>query len=355
MTLSGSSSFFEFLQVSPAENETDTKRAMTVVEGAFDMGDSQGEGRDFVWYADPNFSFENVLIAKTENDDFAGVVRLIPLTIRRGEESIKVVIFSDVCIDEKFRNQGFSIPMIQSAVKIAKERNFEFALLFARRALDHFYTRFSFWGVSSYSSVAIRPPEHLRNLKKPATLSDFSKDLLELYDRSYRTAFKDYFGRVDRSLEYWDYSIERIRREGISFETVQINGNPTGYIIHSGLKVHEIATQYSADFPAAILALFDNELGKNDTCQLSVSPEHAGFSYLSGSDLTVSHRECRFGGHMVRILNTPFSHKIENRAVPNDEFSYEATLDAFGAAKAGYPSPRPHKHRPFNISLLDQV
>ena len=180
MTLSGSSSFFEFLQVSPAENETDTKRAMTVVEGAFDMGDSQGEGRDFVWYADPKFSFENVLIAKTENDDFAGVVRLLPVTIRRGEGSIRAVIFSDVCIDEKFRNQGFSIPMIQSAVKIAKERNFEFALLFARRALDHFYTRFSFWGVSSYSSVAIRLPENLRNLKKPATLGDFSTDLLEL-------------------------------------------------------------------------------------------------------------------------------------------------------------------------------
>lgn len=355
MSSSGPSSYSGSLQVRAAENETDVKFAMKVATATFDTDNDQGPDRKFLWRADPDFSTQDILIAKTDNNNFAGVVRFVPLTICSDKRHIRAVIFTDICIAGKLRGQGLSVPMLQSAVEIAKQRKFDFAVLFARRAVDHFYNRFSFWGASSYSSVELRSLQPLHGLGKSATLGNHGKDLIELYDRSYRSAYKNCFGRIDRSPEYWDYAIERIRRRGIAFNTVQVNGTPVGYVVHSGTHIHEIATQDTADLPSAILAVMGGKQENGDVCRLSITHEHAGFKYLSGSDLTVSHRECLFGGHMVRALNTipsPGSHKA---ATVSEEYSYEETLKAFGASRAHDPSSAPEKRRPFNISLLDEV
>lgn len=109
-----------------------------------------------LWRDDPSYALDNFILARAEDGDVCGLVRIVPRKIFRGEEAFSVAGVSSVCLSPHQRGNGNSLKLMEFALACCKKRAFDFAFLFARRAADHYYSRFGFQGVSSYSKLKIK-------------------------------------------------------------------------------------------------------------------------------------------------------------------------------------------------------
>lgn len=72
------------------------------------------------------------------------IERALPLR----DKILRAVFISSISIAEKVRGQGLSYFLMEAAIEASRVRGIDVAMLIARRAVDGFYTRFGFWGLS---------------------------------------------------------------------------------------------------------------------------------------------------------------------------------------------------------------
>jgi hypothetical protein len=77
-----------------------------------------------------------------------------------------------------------------------------------------------------------------------------------------------------------------------------------GYIIHSDFEVYEIAIDPCYKYIDFLSALDKKNIIKNYSFLLPRL--HPLEAELISEDFTISHRQCAFGGHMIRIVNTEY-------------------------------------------------
>lgn len=317
--------------INRASSVIDVEQALALTTRVFG---EQGAVPDYgthkarLWEKDPYFRPDSLVLARTTLGRVVGVIRLVPRTIYRCSQPFRVAGITSVCVDPEFRGQGISTLLMEYALESCRSEGFELAMLFARRAADHYYTRFGFWGISAYSRVTIRPGSRGPRTGQSFSFKPVARKHTTLFARTYAECYANCFGRVDRSLEYWRFLTDRIALSpGLSWVSVSCGGKPVGYAFVSGSSVNEIACHADVDPSEAFAAVgrWMGERGSRGALVLDMPPQHTMLSRIQGVDITVERRECSYGGHMVRVLDVAaIMAKLEERVVKVDAYPSSA-------------------------------
>ncbi len=292
-----------------AESEAECEAALRLVAKVFalnvDMPD-YGYYKKILWYEDPAFEKGNLVLAVDTDGTVIGVVRIVPRVLYRNKQPILAAGISSVCIDEDYRGQGLSRPMMEFALATSRDRGSELAVLFARRKQDFYYTRFGFWGVASYSKIKISIPVAVRQRARGCfRIKDIDVAEWGIFSELYKTCYCTTFGYVERSLDYWKFIERRIQYlKETSIKQISLHGNIVGYFIVSINEVYELAGLPGEIDLLDMVVCIENATGRSsDELTFSMSPDHLMMSSRYDLDKTVSFRSCSFGGNMVKILD----------------------------------------------------
>lgn len=331
-----------------ANSEADWDTAIALATGIFaPMAEAENypETKRRLWRDDPSFALDNLILARDASGQIAGLVRLVPRTIYRGSHPLSAVGMTSICMAHEFRGQGHSVPLMDHAIGIVIERGYDFAFLIARRAVDNYYTRFGFWGASSYGKVRISASD-MEPVSCGISLDDSSLADLEVYDEAYCLSYGEVFGRVERDRPLWRFILKKAQDEGFVVKTVRCDGAPIGYVVLVNGDVLELALT-SADYAKPVLSRL-MVLGESPELTCHLPAGHTLLHQLSGWEVLVSFRECPWGGHMVRVLDG----QPDIGGCP----SYEETLERLGIRVASDLSSQAHADRlQFNIGRLDEI
>lgn len=286
--------------------EEDYKAAFNLALSVFAPQSSSGEYRDnkfFSWTEDPFFRYENIVLAKYEGIP-AGLIRIVPRTLCKGDKTLSVAGISSVCLLPELRGKGLSIDLMDYTLDYCKKSGYDLSVLFARRAADYYYTRFGFHGISSYSRVIVKKPNKI-SFTTGYELANWDFNLLEIYSKAYERTYANCFGKFQRTLEYWKFLLISLSyKQDCNNKIIKYNGKAIGYVIWDSTKVLEVATTEDMQVVDFILFIMDSmNILSEDSLQLEISPQHPILAQLYGFDITTQSRECVFGGHMLRILN----------------------------------------------------
>ena len=260
--------------------------------------------KDVLWFEFPNFSADHIIIA-TIDDLIVGLVRIVPLTFDFNGCLIRSAGLSSVCLEESVRGKGLSKQLMNEALAILESDGYDTSHLIARRALDHYYTKFGFVGGSSYQkALFIHSATH-------STYSPiFIKERInaEVWDGDcswFNHSYKDLLGRPVRSSGYWKYLMKRVPLFNRRVLDVYEGNNRVAYLIMDQSTIYELGLSKDfVHFESLLIELTKNHGPINFVAHL----EHPFIQKLLGcrnADITLSARKCSFGGHMVKFLRLP--------------------------------------------------
>ncbi len=244
-----------------------------------------------------------VLISPTK--EVCGTIFLVDRLLFNPSIELKGTYLSSICVSEKFRGMGLSKLLIETAISEIKKRGSAIAILIARRAVDHFYNKFNFWGVSQYNKIKIKRLQIISNSYevKPVELDDLSV-INEIY--SYRYQYN--YGASKRDIEFWKYIFWKSKFENNEFKSIKLDETIIGYVIYSDNNVYEIALNSDLCILEAVNLIFSESTYEDII--IHSSNENISLINLSEKDYIFEARDCMFGGHMVRIID-PFIIKTQ--------------------------------------------
>lgn len=346
------------LLVEPVQNEGEFTEAYNIALSVFAENTSMPGYADyklFNWESDPYFNYKNILLAKY-NGQPAGLIRIVPRKLFRGTSSYSVAGISSVCLLPQLRGKGLSVSLMEQTLAYCKEQGYEIAFLFARRAADHYYTRFGFHGITSYSRVFIS--SSLKSAQMQLSISEVDDELYSIYNDAYENCYRDCFGRIERTTAYWNFVIGLIeRRKDYRFYTIRLNEIPIGYLIAGQTNICEIAVNTAVPGEELIHLVVSNRLveSTNDKIEIEMLPQHSLMNSFRGTDITVQSRECTYGGRMVKILDVDsVNRKFKKRITVNEKemLSYTDTCNLLGVFSPT-ASQNEEGQLPFDIGSID--
>lgn len=328
---------------------------------------------------------QDVVILANKPDEVQGTCFLIDRFFFRGSNKLKGTFLTSICITESSRGKGFSALLMNHAIAECERRDSAFAILIARRAVDYFYNKFNFWGLSQYSKININlkgaSASSNRFALYPATEGDLAS-INCLYEHTYSALL----GSCERSVEYWRHVLWKTRQQNNTFVVFRIQDVVCGYAIFSGSEIHEVAS--NSDVLCLDLLHHLGDIYSLTDVTLNCSPQHRIANELHSFDFSVTQRQCAFGGHMVRVINHEVLLKIWEEelretflelnsksylGVSEDfmvefagdkvsvtlnslPFSYRNTCNLMRASylSASQSTSSIFKHRSFNVPLVDQ-
>ncbi len=305
------------LYAGPARNRNEEEQAVALAGRVFSAPaenlEQSYERKNFLVLGHPGAGEDSTIVVSLSDQGVIGAAFLIDRVFPRGPALIRGSFVSSICIDESARGQGYSRALMEAAIRASRERGSAIALVIARRAADHFYMRFGFWGLSQYSKLTVDTealsvtPTTGMSLR-PASAGDLS-GCAALYDADYR----DVFGHCLRDDQTWRYVLKKVTYLHVQFSVIETVGSVVAYAIHDNAgNVHELGSAGAAEARAALALLAGGSPGPS--LLLHVSPTHPVISALDGLDITLSGRECSFGGHMARVLDAaPLAAAAERR------------------------------------------
>jgi len=306
----------------------------------------------------PGYSNESAIVVCSDVGSVIASAFLIDCMLPLGSKKLQGVFVSSISVAESSRGNGVSRLLMDAAINAAKGRCADLAIVIARRAVDYFYNRFGFWGVSQYSRVTLRVPERLMNVtaKQLATRPTAEPDLAacaELYADSY----KGLLGHCERPPELWEYILQKSSYLGLRFDVMTFVDEIVGYAFHDGVgNFHELTIGAETTSSDAFTFLTDCA-PQSEFLTLHIPPTHPFLWRLHGQDVSLTIRECPYGGHMVRILNKKISPALKNVRLGNGMFDFFQTHNALGISSVtdvGSNSGQVVRGS-FNIPLMDQI
>ncbi|MGP1255660.1 MAG: GNAT family N-acetyltransferase [Kiloniellales bacterium] len=286
-----------------AEAEAARDLAARVFGDLAGLGESESQNhKRWLWAEPGGWGQSGVVVIVAGSGEVLGTVRLLRRVLHRGEQAFSAALFSSVCVDARWQGRGLSRQLVAAAVDQARALGAEIAYLIARRALDHYYTRFDFHGMSAYPSVDISRITPVGSGEPGrAWVSWDGSDTAQLCS-IYAEEFAEVLGRAERDETYLEFHVERCRKSGVHPYTLIVNGAPAGYAFVEGSAVRELAFQ--SDVGLEALPALGHAVGEELTTA-DLNPRQRTARRLFGSDYDVSLRlrRCIFGGHMVRVLD----------------------------------------------------
>ena len=310
-------------------------------------------------YEHPGFRETSVVVVCDKSDTVVASAFLISSEMPAGKHLLQSVFISSVSVAEKSRGQGLSVLLMESAIRATTDLGAHIAIVIARRAVDDYYTRFGFWGVSQYSKVELElatlPPD--KHPVQSVLIMPVTKQDLGLCSTLYDANYNNLFGHCLRKPEKWEYILNKLSYLGLQFDLVLINDNLAGYVVHDGAgEFHEIGAVSSDTFfsPRLFFAACANG---SKSVTLHIPATHPFLSRLEGADVSLTLRECPYGGHMVRIMSPAFENLVNTNIVASTNLSYSATAKLLCLSRVtNFDSAQGRGlSGSFNIPFLDQI
>ena len=248
---------------------------------------------------------ENVVVLVNEQDEVVATSFLIDKLFFRGQSKLKGIFISSVCVAESERGKGLSRLLMDEVIAQSEKKRAAFAILIARRAVDHFYNKFGFWGLSQYSTIKLQLSNNFKLDNKLGISKPTTKELLQC-NLLYEETYSNLFGACERNIRDWEHITWKSSFLGGDFAVFHNDKSKSicGYAVYSGSNIYEIASIPSVSLLEIVRNLCEYLSLSNVV--IHVSPDHRIVSDLQGEDFSICLRQCSYGGHMVRVIN----HKI---------------------------------------------
>jgi len=347
-----------------ARNENERKLALRLAATSFRMSEDREDSAFFrktlMLREHPGFTEDSSIVVCASDGSVVGSAFLIERALPLRDKILRAVFISSISIAEKVRGQGLSYFLMEAAIEASRVRGIDVAMLIARRAVDGFYTRFGFWGLSQYSKVTFDLVTLPKAKRPELSIKIFPAvdENLEICAALYTENYKNLIGHCERKPEMWRYILLKLPYLGLRFELVTIDGKIAGYVIHDGKgNIHEIAT-VSAEFSYETITLLEAFNLGVERVTLHVHPTHPFLKKLVGADISLILRECSYGGHMVKVLNpAAFLHEASDcdKNIQPLEFNETARLFSISSVTCFDSSRDIGLYSSFNIPLLDQI
>lgn len=290
------------LYVGRARNTNDVEQALTLATGIF-RADEPFETAlattRFLMSAGKDLCRENVIVLVDEYNQIIGSCFLIDRHFFWGSKTMQGTFLSSICIASNHRGKGFSEILMNFSITECERRGSFFAILIARRAVDYFYTKFNFWGISQYSKVnlAVKNGQLTSNLSVNLATIDDLPEIGSLYVSNYSSSL----GSCVRTTEQWEHILLKAKKQNLEFVTLKKDAALLGYAILNRTEIEEFASSESI----SKLKLLRHIAATYSLPNLSINcaPNHPLVSELASLDFSIALRQCVYGGHMVRIIN----------------------------------------------------
>lgn len=328
----------------------------------------------------------DVVVIADDDQKILGTCFLIDRLFNKKGIRLKGTFLSSICIAESMRGKGLSSQLMNCAIAECESRSSDFAILIARRAVDHFYNKFGFWGISTYSKLSFKFDEIAKLNYRCVIRSATEKDI-DSIEKIHILVYSFLLGSCERSLENWRHILWKTKWQGASFTIFQTEGVVVGYVIHSASDIFEIAAANGASY-LDLLSCLGREFSVK-TFAVHTSQYHPIVNELRDLDFSIYSRQCSYGGHMVRIVadkkmleifrqdlkgyflgteqtkhtlctkhfDVELSDADISININTSAFGYENTCHLMGSS---YLSAEPQIQsllnlRPFNVPVFDQV
>lgn len=311
---------------------------------------------------------DNFIAIKIKNQIIAVCV-IITRELFYNDKLIKASFLSFVCVDESYRGKGLSRKLINFSIDECYNRKSKISIVIARKLVDKYYQKFEFFGVSQYSKTLLL----VKNKSKESKYSfnelkkENYKDLNEIYNSIYFSSY----GAFKRDEEYWSYIIKKVKSLGFKLKTIILNKELIGYVIYDNENIFEIATTSKINYINILEQMVtENYIDKNLT--IHCSSDHPIHLFMEDLDHSISNRQCKFGGHMIKINDHIFfkntfkslikkeikSLKKLNQLLDTLDNEYDFPLSNLLFNSRSISPNKFHKQlvmKSFNIPLLDQI
>ena len=246
-----------------------------------------------------------------KNKEIIGMIRVIKKKMFLGQKVIKVACLTNIGIRKIHQKKGYGRILISRSMELLK-KEFDAALLIARKKLDFFYDKFGFVGNSEFAEMKIKFSKKNKgkiNFKN----SNYNSISMKLYNNT----FSKKNGFLTREKNDWDYLKFKIKKNGYNFLSFFNNLNKEiGYIVYKKGVILEYAfdSKHYNFFYIAIEKLFKGSITiKNPTKNLI---NH----FQKYNEIRLIKRICLYGGHMICIFNNKRLKKVKYNINYLDEF-----------------------------------
>jgi predicted acetyltransferase len=218
-----------------------------------------------------------------------GLIRVIKRKILIGNKRIKCAFLTSVGIKQKYQKKGYGSILMKKSLKFLK-KDYDAALLIARKKADYFYDKFGFKGNSEFSEMQIK-------FKKKSKKIKLHKSTINLhFKKAYKKIFDDSSGYIDR--DHNDWNLIKLKIKINKLNSVIFSNNQkkfAGYIIFKKNTIYEYALEKKN------VKLFCNIIENYFSGKLIIkNPKKIIIDELEKKyELNISKRYCAYGGHMI--------------------------------------------------------
>ena len=255
------------------------------------------------WFGEPSFSPGDILLIRDDRGNLTGGLRMVSRTMQRGAQDFKVLGIAETFIKPACQGRGYTKPLMQTFLTEAVAGAADLAMVIARKTIDWFYDRYHFYGVGAYQRIELgdldtRPFEGWR-LER---VRPFDTAMAQ---EAYKTAYRQCLGPMKRSTADWRFLVERCDLGTHEIFTVYTAGEPAGYCIINQGAVIELALLPGISYRKCVRAIGagPGQMSPEGRLVLHLPATHDLLNADLGCDVRISTRECRYGGHLARILN----------------------------------------------------
>ncbi len=252
---------------------------------------------------DPIEDLRDVVVA-VQGSEVVGFVRILDREVWLGETSLKVGGIASVTLRPDFRGHDYGRAIVEAALDRLYEKKDVLSVVFARRAVDGFYSRFGFVGVGIHPEMVVTitmdgdtPREDLKVTR------GFDERMLKWYSLAYDESYQGLVLSFRRSRSWWEKaSLLVASRTGVEqFVTVMDRDQPVGYFVVYQGKIIEVASRADAR-RHMILALRALATEKGNELHVALPLGHWALQVFRGMNHTLKVRMSWDGGHMLRVL-----------------------------------------------------
>ena len=238
------------------------------------------------------FKKEQFVIVLKRDKNIIGLIRVISKKVVIGKERIKVACLTSVGVRKIYRKKGYGRILLNKSIALLR-KDFDAALLIARKKLDFFYDKFGFIGNSEFCEMKIK-------LQKKFQKVNLRKSTFNIVNRKlYSDTFSKSSGYFKRDKNDWKFVKFKVRKFRFKFISILNNKKrEVGYIIYKNNTIFEYALdkKYIKTFYNAIMQVFSGFLIiKNPVkCIINYFQKH--------NEIQLFKRYCLYGGHMINFF-----------------------------------------------------